>query len=121
MVILYISRSIADETVHADDVVTTEAEATFHIVEKGSGKGKRKLVSSDGYAYVYKRTLVNGTVYWRCSVRGKSTGCPVVVKQSGDSFQQPDHDHNHESKPGLLTAVQLKTEVYLNCGMYILY
>ncbi|KAH3713175.1 hypothetical protein DPMN_072961 [Dreissena polymorpha] len=49
-------------------------------------KGSRKLVPSEGYAFVWKRTLVSGVTEWRCSVRGKGTGCPAVIKQTEDAF-----------------------------------
>ncbi len=72
-----------DETVH--DVVL-DGTPTYTVVDGGSKKGSRKLVSSDGYAFVVKRTLVSGVTEWRCSVRGKGAGCPAVIKQTGDAF-----------------------------------
>lgn len=92
------------------EVPNTES-VTYEIVEGGSGRGCQKLVSSDGYAYVKKRTLANGTIDWRCSVRGQGSGCPAGVKQRGLQFRVAGGNHNHESKPGLLTAVKIKTEV----------
>jgi hypothetical protein len=91
--------------------VPEDAPVTYQIVVGGSTRGNMKLVSSDGYTFVKKRTLVNGTVDWRCSVRGRKSGCPAVVKQTGSDYRVAGSAHTHESKPGILTAVKVKTEV----------
>ena len=103
-----IHRTIADETVQH---VPEETEVIYHVVEGGSGTGRNKLVSSDGYAFVLKRTLANGTVDWRCSVRHNGSGCLAIIKQSGTEFRIARSSHTHSSKPGLLTAIQIKAEV----------
>lgn len=45
--------------------VLPDAEVTYEIIERGTERGKPKLVSSDGYAYVVNRTFPSGTVDWR--------------------------------------------------------
>ncbi|XP_060565555.1 uncharacterized protein LOC132724636 [Ruditapes philippinarum] len=100
--------TIVDETVQD---VPEDAPVTYQIVVGGSTRGNMKLVSSDGYTFVKKRTLVNGTADWRCSVRGRKSGCPAVVKQTGSDYRVAGSAHTHESKPGILTAVKVKTEV----------
>lgn len=90
--------------------VPEEQPIQFEIVEGGSSRGALKLVSSDGYSYVKKRELVNGAIDWRCTVRGRNTGCPAKVKQRGSEYLTSG-SHNHEAKPGLVTAVKIKAEV----------
>ncbi|XP_052271703.1 uncharacterized protein LOC127872412 [Dreissena polymorpha] len=92
-----------DETVH--DVVL-DGTSTYTVVDGGSKKGSRKLVSSEGYAFVVKSTLVSGVTEWRCSVRGKGAGCPAVIKQTEDAFVKGARGHSHTANPGLLTSVQ---------------
>ena len=99
-----------DETVH--DVVL-DGTPTYNVVDGGSKKGSRKLVSSEGYAFVVKRTLVSGVTEWRCSVRGKGAGCPAVIKQTGDAFVKGARGHSHTANPGLLTSVQNAKEVFI--------
>lgn len=107
---VYILRSLVDETVRDVDIQVTELTLSFQVVDYGSTRGKRKLVSNDGYAYTYKRTQANGTIEWRCCVRGRNT-CPAMVKQKGTDFKLTKATHIHPSKPGLLTAVQVTAEV----------
>ncbi|KAH3782085.1 hypothetical protein DPMN_159996 [Dreissena polymorpha] len=100
-----------DETVHY--VVHLHGTHTYTVVDGGSKKGSRKLASSEGYAFVLKRTLVSGVTEWRCSVRGKGTGCPAVIKQTGYAFVKGSRGHSHPANPGLLTAVQNAKEVII--------
>lgn len=100
--------SMEDNTVH--DVPEVEPVA-YTIIEHGSERGFKKLVSSDGFAFVVKRKLTNGSVDWRCSVRNKGTGCPASIKQCGDDFRVTGSAHTHPAKPGLQTAVEIKTSV----------
>ncbi|KAH3715732.1 hypothetical protein DPMN_058444 [Dreissena polymorpha] len=53
-----------------------------------------------------KRILASGMTEWRCSVRGRGTGCAAVIKQNGDDFVKGNRRHIHPANPGLLTAVQ---------------
>ncbi|KAH3887789.1 hypothetical protein DPMN_011811 [Dreissena polymorpha] len=73
-----------DETVH--DVVL-DGTPTYTVVDGGSKKGSWKLVSSEGYAFVLKRT--------------------------GDAFVKGSRGHSHPANPGLLTAVQNAKEVII--------
>lgn len=93
----------------ADNEPVPRGAITYTIVESGSERGKAKLVSSDGYCFTFKRQLKNGTVEWRCSVRGKNNPCSVVVRQTGDTFNSTGVSaHTHPARPGILTAVQVK-------------
>lgn len=100
--------SLEDNTVTE---VLPDAEVTYEIIERGTERGKPKLVSSDGYAYVVNRTFPSGTVDWRCSVRRKGLSCSATVKQTGDSFRASSSGHCHPAKPGLNVAVQVKQKV----------
>ena len=64
------------------------AEVTFQVVESGTQRGKRKLVSSDGFTFTLKRQnrgvgggrgRGGGAVEWRCAIRNKT-----VDRLSGD-------------------------------------
>lgn len=101
-------RTLADETVNN---APNQAPVTYEVVEGGSERGYSKLVSSNGYAFVKKRTLANGTIDWRCSVRSKGSGCPATIKQFQNTFRVAGGSHNHQAKPGLVTAIKVKKEV----------
>lgn len=80
-------------------------------MESGSERGKKKLVSSDGYCFTFKRQQKTGTLEWRCSVRGKINPCSVVVKQTGDEFYSTGTaSHTHPARSGILTAIQIKAQ-----------
>ncbi|XP_053374470.1 uncharacterized protein LOC123532129 [Mercenaria mercenaria] len=104
--------------------VSNDTPIRYEIVEDGSTRGALKFVSYGGYAYVKKRELINGTIDWRCTVRGRNTGCPATVKQSGSEYRptgttvkqsgseyRPTGTHNHQPKPVLITAVKIQAEV----------
>lgn len=109
--VLYTFRSVADDTITREDVGDIESTTTFEIVDTGSIRGKRKLVSSAGYSFVVKRQQKNGTTEWRCSVRGHKTGCNAVVRQNGDIFTESQHTHSHPAQPGVLSAVKVISDV----------
>ena len=93
------------------DLSVSEAEDTFQVVDKGTERGKRKLVSNCGYTYTFKRQYKCGDIVWRCSVRGKNVTCPVTVKQKETHFECSHTSHIHTSKPGILTSVKIKAQV----------
>ena len=49
---------------------TANLEISYTIVEQGTKRGGKKLVSSDGYEYSLKDTNIN-SVKWRCTKRKK--------------------------------------------------
>lgn len=51
-------RSIADETV--TDVRAEEEHVTYTLVDNGNLRGRKTLVSANGYSFVFKRTLMSG-------------------------------------------------------------
>lgn len=111
------SMVVEEAEVSLEDVTVTEvppcADVTYEVIERGTERGKPKLVSSDGYAYVINRTFPSGTVDWRCSVRRKGLSCSATVKQTGDSFRASSSGHCHPAKPGLKVSVQVKKQVIL--------
>jgi hypothetical protein len=78
-----IETDIPDDTVVG---VPSASEVIYEVIEKGTERGKPKLVTSDGYSFVINRTFNSGVVEWRCSVRRKDLKCSAIVKQKGDSF-----------------------------------
>jgi hypothetical protein len=80
-----------EDALDVDDNDDDDDEA-FRLVQDGSGKGNKKLVSSFGYSYVVKLSR-NDRVYWRCSLRSQK--CPGSVIQVGDGFSN-SRGHCHE-------------------------
>ncbi|KAJ8307800.1 hypothetical protein KUTeg_014645 [Tegillarca granosa] len=70
--------SLNDETL-PQELSTREAVVTFQVTENTSQRGKRKLVSSDGFSYVVKKENKSGSILWRCSVRNSKTSCSATV------------------------------------------
>ena len=84
---------------------TREAEETFTLVDSGTQRSKRKLVSSHVFTFTIKRQNSNSTE-WRCSVRNKTVTCPVVVVQRGDSYSTRN-TYLHASKPSIMSTVKI--------------
>ena len=62
---------VQNETFSTDNPVVEQ----YKIVEGGTIRGKSKLIDTiNGYSYTVKRSS-NGTTFWRCSVRNKTTQC----------------------------------------------
>ena len=108
MVVEEAEMSLQDETVTD---VPSSAGVTFEVIDKGTERGKPKLVSSDGYSYVVNRKFPSGTVDWRCSIRRKGMSCYATIKQKGDIFQTSTRGHSHTAKPGLKVSVKLNKQV----------
>ncbi|KAK3108659.1 hypothetical protein FSP39_012750 [Pinctada imbricata] len=90
-----------------NDTILDDEPVTHEIVEKGSKQRAKKLISSDGYAYIVKKTTQYAT-YWRCSVRSSTLWCRAFVTQRGTTFTPGLNAHDHPADPGLRT----KTMVY---------
>ncbi|KAH3830292.1 hypothetical protein DPMN_103532 [Dreissena polymorpha] len=82
-----------------DDVIPNAVPKTYEVVESGSKRGGRLLVSSDGYTYNARKTQ-SGRTYWTCSVRNKQVTCFASVKQFGDMFTASLNGHTHPADPG---------------------
>ncbi|KAL5015438.1 hypothetical protein ScPMuIL_009708 [Solemya velum] len=105
--------SLTDDSIDAE-LSTLEAIVTYNVVDNGTQRGKRKLVSSDGHTFTLKRQNKNSTDLC-CSIRNKTTTCPVVIRQQGDSYTATtDNTHTHASKPGIMTAVKIQTKTAYN-------
>ncbi|XP_055955207.1 uncharacterized protein LOC126809860 isoform X3 [Patella vulgata] len=100
--------SLTDESI-GDDLSTTEAIVTYKVVDNGTERGKRKLVSSDGHTFTMKRQN-KGSTEWRCSIRNKTTLCPVIIKERAGTYNA-NTEHSHAAKPGILTAVKIQAEI----------
>ncbi|XP_071962605.1 uncharacterized protein [Antedon mediterranea] len=59
---------------------TYDDTATYNVVESSTQRGHPKLVDSNGYSYVKRKTSSNST-YWRCSLRNKNITCKATVIQ----------------------------------------
>ncbi|CAC5379353.1 unnamed protein product [Mytilus coruscus] len=62
------------------DSFVEDRPVTFEVVENGTMKRAKKLVSSDGFSYT---SSTSKTVNWRCSVRNKKVWCKATVMQRG--------------------------------------
>ena len=79
----------------------------WEVIEKGSEKGKPKLVNSSGYSYVVRRVR-NGTKYWRCSVRNSNMKCPATVTERCGVFTSSQASHCHSPVTGASVLTKLK-------------
>ena len=81
---------------------------TFKFLPTGSKQGKPLVVSSDGYAYAYKRKMKNGAIVYMCTVRPRKgeqkLSCNASVTRSlrqqeddDDTYTRNAVDHNHEA------------------------
>jgi len=105
-----------DEEPSIDDrTVTSKTEdkqqTTYSFINTGSVRGNTKLVSSDGYTYVFKSQLKSGATVWRCSVRNKKIFCKSTVHQIGEEFSRSGTNHQHPAEPGVSINVQVKAEL----------
>ncbi|XP_060572559.1 uncharacterized protein LOC132730609 [Ruditapes philippinarum] len=82
-----IETDIPDDTVVG---VPSASEVIYKVIEKGTERGKPKLVTSDGYSFVINRTFNSGVVEWRCSVRRKDLKCSANVTDSLQDANQPE-------------------------------
>ena len=106
----YIFSSITDDSIGS--IHEEEALVTFQVVDSGTQRSKRKLVSSDGYTFTVKRRN-SASTECHCSVRNKTVTCPVTVVQRGDTYTV-HKTHLHQSQPGIINTVQIQKEVNIN-------
>ena len=75
------SESEEDSIVDEAPSVNSDSESEtveWEVIEKGTERGKSKLVNRTGYSYTISRVR-NGTRYWKCSVQTKTNKCPAAV------------------------------------------
>ncbi|KAJ8312166.1 hypothetical protein KUTeg_009539 [Tegillarca granosa] len=103
--------SLNDETL-PQELSTREAVVTFQVTENTSQRGKRKLVSSDGFSYVVKKENKSGSILWRCSVRNSKTSCSATVHQQGDTFitNNDAEDHRGSKRRPVCTSTNYRGE-----------
>ncbi|XP_021371845.1 uncharacterized protein LOC110462266 isoform X3 [Mizuhopecten yessoensis] len=101
-------QSLADALI--TDTVLEDEEVTWGVVDQGTNRRCRKLVSSDGYTYTVKGSTKTTTT-WRCSVRNKKVWCRASVSQRGDVFTCGTIDHVHGSDNLAMKRVKVKTQI----------
>ena len=85
----------------------TEPEpVTYSILETGSYRGKRLLMSSDGDGFGIRSYNGGDTIRWRCNM----PSCKAHVIQKGDTFNLQQHNHNHTPDPKLKLKRDMITE-----------
>ncbi|XP_056012453.1 uncharacterized protein LOC125679557 [Ostrea edulis] len=97
-----------------EEHILVDVPVTYKIIEQGSQRGKRKLVSSDSYEFV-KKVSKGDFTYWRCSKRSKSVNCPATISQKGETFKANSRDHTHQADKSALKKVQVWKEVKSKC------
>ncbi|XP_062597710.1 uncharacterized protein LOC134259125 [Saccostrea cucullata] len=102
-----IREEIIGDIPEEDEAVVAE----YAVVDAGTKRGKRKLVDNRGFQYTIKKQRGDGSIYWRCSKRGKEQHCPATVIQKGDTFQEGLKNHVHPAEPGVHLAIKMKAEV----------
>ena len=86
-------------------------QPTFQIVERGTKRGKRKLIDSFGYTYNVKRRRSN-TTNWQCTIRTKDHRCRAAVTQRADgSFAVGSRTHNHLPMFGAEIVARIKSRI----------
>ncbi|KAH3826946.1 hypothetical protein DPMN_128873 [Dreissena polymorpha] len=91
-----------------DGIIPNAVPTTYNVVESGSKRGGRLLVSSDGYTYNARKTH-SGRTYWTCSVRKKQVSCIASVKQFGDMLTASLNGHTHPADPGAYKKSKIRT------------
>ena len=79
----------------------------WEVIEKGTERGKPKLVHSSGYSYVISRVR-NDTRYWACSVRNSKVKCLVAVTEKCGVFSMSQSTHCHPPVAGASSLTKLK-------------
>ncbi|KAK3875764.1 hypothetical protein Pcinc_019403 [Petrolisthes cinctipes] len=74
-----LEESLDDPAIHNNEL-QPESVITFQLSEKGTQRGRDKLVDSHGYTYNKKMQRSNVT-YWQCTVRPKRNPCKALVTQ----------------------------------------
>ncbi|KAH3702823.1 hypothetical protein DPMN_077849 [Dreissena polymorpha] len=82
----------------------------FTVIEEGTLKKCNKLVSSDGFAYIIKKTTKKA-VQWRCNQRRTGQICYASVRQEGDIFSRGTTAHNHPADPLMRQKVEISRDV----------
>ena len=103
-----------EETFHAEAPLPNhhpaDAPITYSVLEKGSKRGGKLLVSSDGFSFGVKAENKSST-RWVCSVRSKKSRCHAVVTQVGDTFNAGTQRHNHPADIRLPMKARLFAQV----------
>ena len=87
--------SIEDPSIQ-DTEPLAESEVAFQIIEKGTKRGKDKLIDNLGYTY-NKKMQRSHVTYWQCTVRLKHNPCQAVITQRNGDFVKSKLLHNHSS------------------------
>ena len=87
------------------------APLTYETITSSTQRGKEKLVDSMGYSYIQKKPEKNGVIWWRCSVRNKTTLCKMTVRQCGDIFVRGSQQHIHPPVAGTAIASKISRDI----------
>ncbi|XP_063436670.1 uncharacterized protein LOC134718107 [Mytilus trossulus] len=110
------SDSSSDESITSDSSIE-DRPVTFEVVEGGTMRKAKKLVSSDGYSYTVKNST-SRTIHWKCSVRNKNIYCKATVAQRGQNFIRGIHQHIHRSDPNVVQKTKLRAELMTEAALY---
>ena len=71
-----ISEDSMEDAIPADKIVPSyQLHPVEFVIMTSSQHRKQKLVDSRGFSYTVKQKCKNGNVFWRCTVRNKTTTC----------------------------------------------
>ncbi|CAG2221201.1 unnamed protein product [Mytilus edulis] len=79
-----------------DEILEDDHVIHYKVLEKGSKRGGRLLVASNGYTFGVKNANQKSTL-WTCSVRSAELRCHATVSQVGDHFRPGIQNHIHPS------------------------
>ncbi|XP_065928228.1 uncharacterized protein [Magallana gigas] len=91
-------------------VVPDNTPVTYSVEEETSQRGKKKLLTSDGFSFTVRLQRGEST-YWWCSVRPKEDRCKATIIQKGNNFLPGHQLHNHPAKPGSHIAAVITRDV----------
>ena len=97
-----------DVTPHRVDVPDN---IIYEKVQAATSRGKTRLIDSFGYCYTQKPSDKTSVIYWRCSVRNKTTYCKATVIQRNDTYTRGSIPHICQPQPGQALASKISKAV----------
>ncbi|XP_060595612.1 uncharacterized protein LOC132749732 [Ruditapes philippinarum] len=88
-----------------DIIIEDSGEVTYEVVESGSNRGCKKLVSSDGFSFCVKSRKDQE------SRRNKNMTCKATVSQRDELFIAGKFEHCHPADSSLTKKVKLRKNV----------
>ncbi|XP_056022785.1 uncharacterized protein LOC125648832 isoform X2 [Ostrea edulis] len=79
-----------------DEILPDDGIIHYKVLEKGSKRGGRLLVASNGFTFGKDN---KSSILWTCSVRSSKVRCHATVSQKGDHFRAGVQPYCHPADP----------------------